>query len=132
MKIRQMRKREVLPIKTGMEPLELDHEWVWVAEDDRTGVVVGVLILAPCHGSIFVVRVVAGPDAPVTWLRRILTHAGRAVLERGYKVAFTYFNLDRPNEMRLAKLMMGHGVPERRGAVIANQAMCVQSVEDWI
>lgn len=131
MKIRHLRQHEQLPIKHGLEPLPLDPQWAWVAENEL-GVVVGVLLLAPVHGAVFVARLVAGDNPPVTWVRRILTQASKDVLERGYRVAFAYFSMDRPTEARLAKLMMGHGDPTRHGAVVSSQAMCVWSVEDWI
>lgn len=126
---RKLFKGEELPFHHGLEPLELDPEWGWVAE--AGGVVVGVLLLAPVHGSVMLVRLVGAENAPRIWFKKVLTLASKDVLARGYKVAFCHFNLEQPQEARLAKIIMGHGKSGRRAVSIAQHALCVSSIEDW-
>lgn len=55
-KTRTLREKEAMPqgMQTGYESMPLMSEWVWVAEDK--GRAIGVLLAAPCHGLVYVMR----------------------------------------------------------------------------
>lgn len=126
--VRNLLPNDLIP-KHGLEPLVLDNEWVWVAEKD--GQIVGLLIAAPCHHSVFLIRLVAAHNAPHTWVRSILRGVAKDCLRRGYFVAFTYFNLEDGTEARLAKLLWRRGKEGRKSIVASRYAMSVCAVEDW-
>jgi hypothetical protein len=56
--------------------LDLDPDWVWVSHGPG-GAVVGILIAAPCHGLVFVWRLMMLPSAPPTALLRLLRSFSR-------------------------------------------------------
>ena len=126
---RQLQYGEKIPFQHGLEPLIIDYRWAWVAVDN--GTIVGLLLCAPCHGAALLVRLIGTRGAPVTWVRQVLTTASRDLIERGYRVAFVYFSLDNPAEVRLAKLLMRHGKDGRKGVLGGKHILCVTAVEDW-
>jgi len=112
-----------------MEPLQLDCRWAWIALEHEQ--IVGLLLLAPVHGAVMLVRLVSGARAPVGWVKAVLTKASKDVLGRGYQIVYGYFNLDRPIEARLAKMMVNHGKKGRQSLLMARHALCACAVEDW-
>lgn len=129
MTLRKLCEDDVIPFKHGLEPLKLDCNWAWVAEKDKQ--IVGLFLAAPCHGSVMLIRLVAGEGAPIHWAKALLSKAASDMIADGYQIAFVYLNLSRPLEQRLAKLMMNVGKPEHRAMVAGNNALCAIGLEDW-
>lgn len=119
----------MIPFRHGLEPLPLDKNWAWVCISG--GFIVGLFLASPCHGSAFIVRVIAGDGAPKTWVRRIFRQAAKDMIEMGYRVAFTFLNLQRTEEARLAKMITHVCKPETTGVVASTQAMVAMSLQDW-
>ena len=91
-----------LDIITGLEPIELDMDWVWVAEHE--GKQVAAVVAANFHGIAYCVRLVAIPDAPPTAVRQLLRGASRDARARGTKGFAVMFDITNPTERKLWQL----------------------------
>lgn len=127
MTVRKLQVGDEIPFKHGLEPLPLDLNWAWVAID--TTKVVGLLLAAPAHGCAFMMRLICR-EAPITCARALIRKFAQDIYADGYRVAFSYFNLEREEEARLVKLMV-HRSKEHTGVLASRQAICVTAVEDW-
>lgn len=104
MKVRHPREGDVLPI-----PLEFQHfdpAWVWIYGNS-------VLICAPAHDMVMILRLIRFGEMPALWTHRILQHALRECRERGFKRYVTWLSSEVEEERQLVKVCAQHG-----GAVI--------------
>ena len=73
---------------TGYENMPVMKSWVWVAEQD--GEPAGVLLAAPMHGLIYLMRVCVHEQAPPETTFRLLRACMRDSLARGFKGFFLH------------------------------------------
>lgn len=101
-----MSKGEVLPeeLRTGYEGGNCDPDWIFLVE--RDGKPVGVLVSAPVHIAVMLVRMVTSEYAEVNDARSLLLHFVKTIKERGYNGYFTYLGEDSELEKTLAKIIM--------------------------
>lgn len=98
-----------LDLVTGLEPLELDMDWVWVLEKDRKQIC--AIVVANCHSVAFLLRLVSLPEALPSMVLRLLRTASAECRERGLKGFATMFDLTQPVERKL------WNIAKRLGAV---------------
>ena len=98
-----------LELVTGLEPIELDMDWVWVAE--KNGQQVCSLVVANCHGIAFLLRLISLPDAPPSMILRLLRKASEECRERGLKGFVSMFDMTGAVEKKLWR------IAKRLGAV---------------
>jgi hypothetical protein len=103
--VRNLRDGEALPqgLHTGFEELQVMPLWCWIAEQDSE--VLGVLMGAPCHGLVYLLRLCVKPECktkivPLLLLRAFL----RDCFARGFKAYFTHLDPTRELEGRLLGL----------------------------
>lgn len=100
-KIRTLREGEAMPqhLDTGFESLPVMNSFVWVAENK--GRIVGILMAAPCHGMIFVVRLRVETGAPSTTVHLLFKHCAIDAEKMGFKGYFTFVDPQREQEAAL-------------------------------
>lgn len=94
-------------LDTGFEKLPVMNEFVWVAE--KNGKMTGILMVAPCHGIIFIVRLRTEFGAPPTTVHHLFRQCMRDCLERGYKGYFTYVDPSREAERKFISICQRAG-----------------------
>lgn len=82
-------------------------EWVWIAEQAEE--IVGVLVTAPCHGVIILLRLLVKPAAPSTIPLLLLRRASRDARRRGYTSYMTLLDRSRTTEDHLARVAFQQG-----------------------
>ena len=95
----RIRHPEKLDIITGLEPMELDMDWVWVAE--QQGKQIAVMVAANFHGMAFMLRLIALPEAPPSMVLHLLREASKEAQKRGTKGFASMFDLTVPVERRM-------------------------------
>jgi len=75
---------------TGFEKMPLQEDWVWVAE--RDGAPQGVLMAAPCHGLIYMMRLCVKEGSPAITAFRLLRACMRDTKARGFKGFFMHID----------------------------------------
>jgi hypothetical protein len=105
MNVRNLRTNESMPdgIETGFEKLRVMPEWCWIAEHE--GEPMGVLMGAPCHGIVYLVRLcvkhgIKNNTVPVALFRAFM----RDCKERGFLAYFTHLDPTRDVERRMIGL----------------------------
>ena len=102
-KVRTLRDSELMPegFATGFEKMPVMREWCWIAEED--GKPVGILIAAPCHGIVYLMRLCTkdGHSADVFLLLRHFFADTRA---RGFMGYMLHVDPTRPVESKLIGL----------------------------
>jgi hypothetical protein len=110
---RHLRRGERLPDKLNnlaglnTEFIVIDPEWCWVAEFQ--GRIVAVLLGAPVHGMLFLMRIVAMPNCPSSTLVVLLRQVFRDAVEQGCVTFCTFLDAAREEENRLLKLALRCG-----------------------
>ena len=102
--VRNYIKGEPLPeqLRTGFENGSMP-EWIWVCE--RDGKIVCLLVAAPAHIVVILLRVLSTLDAKITDMRSLLVHALSDIKERGFSAYITWLNPEKPNENALLNII---------------------------
>lgn len=85
--VRTLREGEPIPegFNTGFENMPVMREWAWIAESDCP---VGVLLAAPCHGLVYMMRICikegSNPAVAVVLIRACMKDCEK----RGFKGYF--------------------------------------------
>jgi hypothetical protein len=74
--------------QTGYEHMPVMKSWVWVAEED--GDTAGVLMAAPMHGLIYLMRICIHEGAPPVTAFRLLRACMRDSAQRGFRGFFMH------------------------------------------
>ena len=90
--VRTLREEEDFPIHldTGFENMPVMKSFCWVVEKD--GRIVGILMAAPCHGLVFLVRLRVDKRAPVSTTSLLFRKCIKDCMERGLKGYFTFID----------------------------------------
>lgn len=99
----------------GVDLLELDPEWVWIAE--QRGEPVGFLVGGNLHGLLVLMRIIVSPESdcptiPLLLLRRAL----RVAKQRGCVGWITILSDESVAEVKLMRIAMRHNdllIPHR-------------------
>ena len=104
-----MTKGEKLPegLRTGYEGGQCDPDWIFLVE--RDGIPVAVLVAAPVHIVVLLVRLLSSKEAEVNDVRRLLLYFVKTVKERGYSGYITYLGLHLQQERTLAEIIKATG-----------------------
>jgi len=86
--------------------LKLDHDWVWVVEHHAN--IEAIMIAAPMHGLVFLLRIAATKYAPDGWLLCALRTVLKESQRRGLIAAMTYLTTA-PTEQKLMRLALRAG-----------------------
>lgn len=101
MKIYHPREGDVLPI-----PLEFsgkfDGAWIWIMGN-------AILIAAPAHDTVLLLRLVRFGDMPPTWIHRLLRQALKESRERGYGRFLTWLSSEIEEERKLRTIAQRYG-----------------------
>jgi hypothetical protein len=114
MSVRTLREDEDFPshLDTGFEQMEVMKSFCWVAENE--GKIVGILMAAPCHGIVFLVRLRVEKTAPVSATSLLFRKCVRDCHKRGLKGYFTFVDPSREAERRMISIChraKGYQVP---------------------
>lgn len=98
--VRTLKPGEPFPqhLDTGFEQMPVMNDFIWVAE--KNGKIVGILMAAPCHGIVFLVRLRTTKDAPAMTVALLFRRCVRDWKARGFKGYFTYVDPSRELERR--------------------------------
>lgn len=109
MKVRNLIIGEQLPeqLRTGYEGMNCMPEWIFVAE--RDGEPVAILVAAPVHIVVLMVRLCSTPEASPTDVRALLVHFVKTVKERGYGGYITYLSEASEVERTLSRIITATG-----------------------
>jgi hypothetical protein len=91
---------ELIPFRTGFEPL--DSEWTWIAESD--GEIRGVLVAAKFHSVLMLCRAIIAPDNPFV-LSALVQQAFKEAQQRGIGRAMVFLG---EGEAKIQALAMRH------------------------
>ena len=108
---------------TGFENMPFMPHWVWTAEED--GEALGLLMAAPAHGLIYMMRLCVKKGAPSLTALFLLRGCMREAQKRGFKGFFTH--VDPTGEIDRRVL----GTCRKSGGVqmLMPQVMLVGSIE---
>ena len=81
----------------------VDPEWAWV-EVDEEDAIQRVLLAAPLHGIVMLVRLWAAPGANKHGLRRFLHEAAAEWIADGYRGGMVLFQGDKSTELQLSRI----------------------------
>lgn len=104
-----MRKGERFPeeLRTGYEGGQCDPDWIFVVEREEKPV--AILVAAPVHIVVLLVRLLSSPRASVNDVRSLLLYFVKTVKERGYSGYITYLGLHLEQERTLAEIIKATG-----------------------
>lgn len=104
---------------TGYEQMPVINDFVWIAE--QTGKVIGILMAAPCHGVLFLVRARVEKDAPKITISLLFRKCMRDAVDRGFKGFFTFIDPTIETERRfipICQLAGGIQIPTLQIALV--------------
>ena len=107
MRVRLFKPDEPWPadLLTGFEHMPrqfVDHDWIFVAEDDTC--IQGMLMATPAHGLVILMRCVVRDTAPATTLVRLLGGVLRELAHRGYYLWVTVLDPTTPAEREIYRI----------------------------
>lgn len=107
--IRNMKVGEILPVglQTGFEKGKCDPEWMFIAE--RDGVAVALLVTAPAHIAVILLRLISTPEADVSDVRSLLVYVVKTIKERGYMGYMTWVDPTQETERTLIGIIKAAG-----------------------
>lgn len=90
--VRTLKPDEEMPqhLGTGFEQMPVMKDFVWVAELE--GKVIGILMAAPCHGTVFLARLRTEKSAPAMAVPLLFRKFVKDCVERGFKGYFTFID----------------------------------------
>lgn len=109
-KIRNLVKGEELPeiLRTGFEAApSTDEKWIFVAE--RDGKPVGILVAAPAHLTVILLRLIMTKEAHSLDVRTLLMQAFKTFEQRGYLGYITWLDPSTPVEGALLTVLEAAG-----------------------
>jgi hypothetical protein len=107
--VRTLRDGEAMPqhLGTGFESMPVMNSFVWVAEQDER--IVGILMAAPCHGLLFLVRLRVLEGSPATVTLALFRRCIRDSKEMGFRGYFSYIDPQKETEAQLIPICIGAG-----------------------
>jgi hypothetical protein len=117
---------ETLPaaLATGYEQRRCDPQWIWLAVDNADAPV-AILVAAPAHIAVILMRLVAVDGAPVSTIRGLVRHVLAECAARGYLTYVTWVNPQRPAEASLLRLICQTGGKQ----LVEPQVCCIGLTE---
>lgn len=99
--VRTLREGEPMPqhLGTGFEAMQVNPEWVWIAESDRQ--IVGILLAGACHGLIYVMRICTQKGCSPMVIRKLMEKTRQDSAARGFRGYF--FHLDPTTDHKLLR-----------------------------
>ena len=106
--IRTLREEEPMPqhLGTGFEGMPVMKSFCWVAEKD--GRIVGMLMAAPCHGLLYIVRVRVEDGFPSA-AALLFRHCMRDAKEMGFLGYFSHVDPSRESEAAMIPICIRAG-----------------------
>jgi len=124
--VRHLILNEALPdgLRTGYEKGACDPSWIWLAESN--GAAVGILVTAPAHVLVILMRMVILDGAPTITAYKLLAQGFREMKERGYKGYVMWVNPTQEREQRILRLVAAAG----GGQSDVPQILCYGKIEE--
>lgn len=116
MTIRNLKPGEKLPEALFVGFVELDPDWVWVAEVDD--VIVGALLGTPAHGIFLMLRIIGLPEAPKFWALGILRRSLEDAAQRGFRSYICFLGNSSIEDIKLCRLAARCGAVGAGGTVV--------------
>lgn len=109
MNVRNLILGEELPpeLVTGYEKGQCDPDWIWVA--DYNGKPVGILVTAPAHIAVILLRLVMAEGAPPTAAGALLAQAFAEMKARGYSGYIIWLGETQSVEKQLLRMVEATG-----------------------
>jgi hypothetical protein len=124
--VRTLAEGEVMPqgLGTGFEKMPVMKDFVWVAEKD--GEIQGILLAAPCHGLLYLVRLCVKENCNPAIASALLRQCMRDSKERGFKGYLFHISPMLGTERRFIPICKKAGGVQ----VITPQVAIIGSVEE--
>ena len=103
--VRHLRASDRLPKDLWGDGKALNPHWVWVLADDRNEVQ-AVLITAPAHSVVLLLRIWATEGLPFGAIRSLLREAAKECKALGMVAWMVMLEGNRPKELKLARLCL--------------------------
>lgn len=102
--VRTLREGEPFPqhLGTGFETMPVMNSFVWVAERDER--IIGILMAAPCHGLIFIVRIRVEEGSNPAVVHLLFRHCMKDCKEMGFIGYFSYIDPQRESEAAMISI----------------------------
>jgi hypothetical protein len=103
----------------GFEAYRIDPEWQWVLIVD--GYVKAQMLCANVHSVLYILRLIAFPDAPHGWLAAMLRHVMAEARQAGCIGFISFLSDKNPAEVKLMRIVQRAGgfVLATTGAMVA-------------
>lgn len=101
-------------LMTGFEVLPVDREWQWVLVHE--GKVKAQMLTINAHGLLFIMRLVALPDAPHGWAIKLFRQVMREAKDLGLIGFMTFLADQNSQEVKLMKIV------QRLGGILIPQS----------
>jgi hypothetical protein len=110
------REDEILPKELRIDLPKRNSHWTWVAYDNEQPV--AALYAADFHGMVFLNALKAIPGVQAGIVIRLLREVARCCLRRGFTQFLSYFQTDKPSELKMMRIMknLGAGFRASSGA----------------
>lgn len=120
MNVRNLILGEELPLElvTGYEKGQCDPDWIWVA--DYNGKPVGILVTAPAHIAVILLRLVMAEGAPPTAAGALLAQAFSEMKARGYSGYIIWLGETQSVEKQLLRMVEATG----GGVLESSMSLC--------
>lgn len=124
MKTRTLQEGERMPegFNTGYENMPLMPDWVWIAEN---GEPVGVLLAAPCHGLVYMMRLCMKEGTNPAVAARLIRACMKDCESRGFRGYFFHVSTMSEVERQLVPIVKKAGGVQ----IPLPQVMLVGSIE---
>ena len=100
MQIRHPREGDVLPLPMMFQ--SFDPDWIWLMGN-------AILVAAPAHDTVMLIRLVRFGDMPPTWINRMLKQAIKESRDRGFRRYMTWLSSDNEEEKKLKTIAQRYG-----------------------
>lgn len=100
---RTLRDGEGIPegFSTGYENMPIMRDWIWIAEDKGP---VGVLLAAPCHGLVYMMRLCTKEDANSAIAVVLLRACMKDCNKRGFRGYFFHVDTSKGSERAMISI----------------------------
>lgn len=106
--VRHLHYGEQLPEGVWPQPDRVDPHYVWVLSDEL-GRILAVVVAAPAHGTLILLRAWASPLAPTTAMMQLFRQIKKEAPSMGVNTWMVMLSANLEKELKLAKIALRYG-----------------------